>query len=161
MKLSQTILRATPSWSNSPNNWQPRAALNRSRSLKKSLTLSLRKLKLQSSLTSSHQNRRCMMQPGEANRFSMHNNTGAAKMGDGSQVTGIGKNVTSLSQVPNNSSSALLLPVPGHPVPGTRDPARTRNRTPDPVGYLMVLPYLLHITIFLGYPLAFAFVLIF
>jgi multiple sugar transport system permease protein len=29
------------------------------------------------------------------------------------------------------------------------------------VGYLMVLPYLLHIAVFLGYPLAFAFVLIF
>jgi multiple sugar transport system permease protein len=31
----------------------------------------------------------------------------------------------------------------------------------DRVGYLMVLPYLLHIAVFLGYPLAFAFVLIF
>jgi multiple sugar transport system permease protein len=29
------------------------------------------------------------------------------------------------------------------------------------VGYLMVLPYLLHVAVFLGYPLAFAFVLIF
>ena len=31
----------------------------------------------------------------------------------------------------------------------------------DRVGYLMVLPYLFHIAVFLGYPLAFAFVLIF
>lgn len=31
----------------------------------------------------------------------------------------------------------------------------------DRVGYLMVLPYVLHVAIFLGYPLAFAFVLIF
>jgi multiple sugar transport system permease protein len=31
----------------------------------------------------------------------------------------------------------------------------------DSVGYLMVLPFVLHIIIFLGYPLAFAFVLIF
>ena len=31
----------------------------------------------------------------------------------------------------------------------------------DRVGYLMVLPHLLHIAVFLGYPLAFAFVLIF
>ena len=31
----------------------------------------------------------------------------------------------------------------------------------DRVGYLMVLPYILHIAVFLGYPLAFAFVLIF
>lgn len=31
----------------------------------------------------------------------------------------------------------------------------------DRVGYLMVLPYLLHTAVFLGYPLAFAFVLIF
>ena len=31
----------------------------------------------------------------------------------------------------------------------------------DRVGYLMVLPYLIHIAVFLGYPLAFAFVLIF
>jgi multiple sugar transport system permease protein len=37
----------------------------------------------------------------------------------------------------------------------------TRHPTPDRVGYLMVLPYLLHIAVFLGYPLAFAFVLIF
>lgn len=38
-----------------------------------------------------------------------------------------------------------------------REPA---DRT-DRVGYLMVLPYVLHTLIFLGYPLAFAFVLIF
>jgi multiple sugar transport system permease protein len=31
----------------------------------------------------------------------------------------------------------------------------------DRVGYLMVLPYILHLALFLGYPLAFAFVLIF
>ena len=31
----------------------------------------------------------------------------------------------------------------------------------DRVGYLMVLPYLVHVVVFLGYPLAFAFVLIF
>ena len=88
------------------------------------------------------------MQPGGANRFSTHNKTGA-----GSQVKGVGENVASLSQAPNNRS--LLSPKTGNPAPGPRNP------TPDPVGYLMVLPYLLHITIFLGYPLAFAFVLIF
>ena len=41
---------------------------------------------------------------------------------------------------------------------------RPKDRATDPkdrVGYLMVLPYLLHVAVFLGYPLAFAFVLIF
>jgi multiple sugar transport system permease protein len=36
-----------------------------------------------------------------------------------------------------------------------------RNNVSDRIGYLMVLPYLLHLALFLGYPLAFAFVLIF
>ncbi|MDQ3666841.1 MAG: sugar ABC transporter permease [Acidobacteriota bacterium] len=94
------------------------------------------------------------MQPGEANKFSTHNKTG-----DGSQVPGVGKNVAVPSQAPNESSPALL-PLP--PAAEARQPAPgTRHLTPDSVGYLMVLPYLLHLVIFLGYPLAFAFVLIF
>ncbi|MFN2511916.1 MAG: carbohydrate ABC transporter permease [Pyrinomonadaceae bacterium] len=83
------------------------------------------------------------MQPGEANRFSTHNKTGArfqvpgaGKSGAGSQVPGAGVN--------------LISPAPG-----------TRHLTPTHVGYLMVLPYLLHLLVFVGYPLAFAFVLIF
>jgi multiple sugar transport system permease protein len=38
---------------------------------------------------------------------------------------------------------------------------RVTDSTRDPVGYLMVLPYILHLGVFLGYPLAFAFVLVF
>lgn len=38
---------------------------------------------------------------------------------------------------------------------------RVTDSTRDPVGYLMVLPYILHLAVFLGYPLAFAFVLVF
>ena len=36
-----------------------------------------------------------------------------------------------------------------------------RGARSDRVGYLMVLPYVVHVAVFLGYPLAFAFVLIF
>ena len=36
-----------------------------------------------------------------------------------------------------------------------------RPPTTDRVGYLMILPYVLHTAVFIGYPLAFAFVLIF
>ena len=71
------------------------------------------------------------MQPGEANKFSMR-----SKAGVGSQASGVGKSMNS-------------------PAPDTRGP------TPDRVGYLMVLPYLLHLAVFLGYPLAFAFGLVF
>ena len=39
--------------------------------------------------------------------------------------------------------------------------AAARRRKGTASGYLMVLPYVLHVVIFLGYPLAFAFVLIF
>jgi multiple sugar transport system permease protein len=71
------------------------------------------------------------MQPGEANKFSMRSKTDV-----GGQVPGHGKNRAS-------------------PAPRTRDVASDR------VGYLMVLPYILHLAVFLGYPLAFAFVLVF
>ncbi|MGH9882946.1 MAG: carbohydrate ABC transporter permease [Pyrinomonadaceae bacterium] len=71
------------------------------------------------------------MLPEDANKFSMRNKTGVR-----SQVPGVGKD-------------------PVSPAPGTR------HLTPDPVGYLMVLPYLLHLVVFVGYPLAFAFLLIF
>ena len=72
-----------------------------------------------------------MMQPGEANKFSMRSKTGVA-----GQVPGQGKS-------------------PASPAPRTREVASER------VGYLMVLPYILHLAVFLGYPLAFAFVLVF
>lgn len=72
-----------------------------------------------------------MMQPGEANKFSMRSKTGV-----GGQVPGHGKSRAS-------------------PAPRSRDVASDR------VGYLMVLPYILHLGVFLGYPLAFAFVLVF
>ena len=36
-----------------------------------------------------------------------------------------------------------------------------RDMASDRVGYLMVLPYILHLAVFLGYPLLFAFVLVF
>jgi multiple sugar transport system permease protein len=62
-----------------------------------------------------------------------------------------------MTQAPNESLPALLPTVPEArpPAPGTR------HLTPDRVGYLMVLPYILHLIVFVGYPLAFAFVLIF
>jgi multiple sugar transport system permease protein len=72
-----------------------------------------------------------MMQPGEANKFSMRSKTGVA------------------GQVPFQGKS------PASPAPRTREVASER------VGYLMVLPYILHLAVFLGYPLAFAFVLVF
>ena len=72
-----------------------------------------------------------MMQPGEANKFSMRSKTDV-----GGHVPGHGKSRAS-------------------PAPRTRDVASDR------VGYLMVLPYILHLAVFLGYPLAFAFVLVF
>jgi len=71
------------------------------------------------------------MQPGEANRFSTLSKAVAAQR----------TRLRSLAKV-------------------LRPKDRATDRT-DRVGYLMVLPYLLHITVFLGYPLAFAFVLIF
>jgi multiple sugar transport system permease protein len=72
-----------------------------------------------------------MMQPGEANRFSMLSKAVAAQRSRLQSLAG------------------LLQP---------KDSATDQR---DRVGYLMVLPYLLHTAIFLGYPLAFAFVLIF
>jgi multiple sugar transport system permease protein len=47
--------------------------------------------------------------------------------------------------------------------PGEASKYSTHNEAAasDRVGYLMVLPYVLHVLIFLGYPLAFAFILIF
>jgi multiple sugar transport system permease protein len=72
-----------------------------------------------------------MMQPGEANRFSMLSKAVAAQR----------SRLQNLARV-----------------------LRPKDRTTDQrdrVGYLMVLPYLLHTAVFLGYPLAFAFVLIF
>jgi multiple sugar transport system permease protein len=71
------------------------------------------------------------MQPGEANKSSMPSETSV-----GLPASGAGKN--SVSRTPG-------------------DPDVASDRT----GYLMVLPYLLHLAVFLGYPLAFAFVLIF
>jgi multiple sugar transport system permease protein len=71
------------------------------------------------------------MQPGEANRFSTLSKAVAAQR-------------TRLY-----SFAKLLRP---------NDRATDQR---DRVGYLMVLPYLLHLAVFLGYPLAFAFVLIF
>jgi multiple sugar transport system permease protein len=71
------------------------------------------------------------MQPGEANKFSMFSRALAAQR----------TRLHSLAKVLRPNDSA------------------TDQR--DRVGYLMVLPYLFHIAVFLGYPLAFAFVLIF
>ena len=71
------------------------------------------------------------MQPGEANRFSTLSKAVAAQR----------TRLRSLAKV--------LRP---------KDRATDQR---DRVGYLMVLPYLLHLAVFLGYPLAFAFVLIF
>jgi multiple sugar transport system permease protein len=72
-----------------------------------------------------------MMQPGEANRFSTFSNVVATLR---TRLHGFLK---------------VLRP---------KDSAADHT---DRVGYLMVLPYILHIALFLGYPLAFAFVLIF
>jgi len=71
------------------------------------------------------------MQPGEANRFSTLSKAVAAQR---TRLHGLAR---------------ALRP---------KDSATDQR---DRVGYLMVFPYLLHIAIFLGYPLAFAFVLIF
>ena len=71
------------------------------------------------------------MQPGEANRFSTLSKAVAAQR----------TRLHSLAKVLRPKDSA------------------TDQR--DRVGYLMVLPYIIHIAVFLGYPLAFAFVLIF
>jgi multiple sugar transport system permease protein len=71
------------------------------------------------------------MQPGEANRFSTLSKAVAAQR---TRLHGLAR---------------ALRP---------KDSATDQR---DRVGYLMVFPYILHIAIFLGYPLAFAFVLIF
>ncbi len=73
-----------------------------------------------------------------------------SKAGAGGQGPGVSKNVIFSAQDSDSASPAVSSPTPG-----TRPPASDR------VGYLMVLPYLLHIAVFLGYPLAFAFILIF
>ncbi|HSE23895.1 MAG TPA: sugar ABC transporter permease [Pyrinomonadaceae bacterium] len=51
--------------------------------------------------------------------------------------------------------------VPDHGKSRASPAPRTRDVASDSVGYLMVLPYILHLAVFLGYPLAFAFVLVF
>jgi multiple sugar transport system permease protein len=71
------------------------------------------------------------MQPGEANRFS------------------------TLSKAVAAQRTRL------HNLAKLRRPKDRATDQRDRVGYLMVLPYLLHLAVFLGYPLAFAFVLIF
>ncbi|MCA1573849.1 MAG: sugar ABC transporter permease, partial [Acidobacteria bacterium] len=71
------------------------------------------------------------MQPGEANRFSTFSKAVAAQR---TRLHGLAK---------------VLRP---------KDSVTDQT---DRVGYLMVLPYILHIAVFVGYPLAFAFVLIF
>jgi multiple sugar transport system permease protein len=71
------------------------------------------------------------MQPGEANRFSTLSKALAAQR----------TRLRSLAKALRPKKSAT-------------------NQT-DGVGYVMVLPYILHVAVFLGYPLAFAFVLIF
>ncbi|HEY8187778.1 MAG TPA: sugar ABC transporter permease [Pyrinomonadaceae bacterium] len=71
------------------------------------------------------------MQPGEANRFSTLSKALAAQ------------------RARLHSLAKVLRP---------KDRASDQR---DQVGYVMVLPYLLHVAVFLGYPLAFAFVLIF
>jgi len=66
----------------------------------------------------------------------MHNKAGVGNRGQGLERS--------------DCPALASLPDPNpHPYPLIR------------VGYLMVLPYLLHIAVFLGYPLAFAFVLSF
>src|SRR4030095_7007595 len=72
-----------------------------------------------------------MMQPGEANRFSM------------------------LSKAVATQRTRLLS------LARVLRPKHSATDQTDSVGYLMVLPYLIHVGVFLGYPLAFAFVLIF
>ena len=72
-----------------------------------------------------------MMHPGEANRFSTLSKAVAAQR---TRLHGLAKVLR---------------------------PKESATDQTDRVGYLMVLPYLLHIAVFLGYPLAFAFVLIF
>ncbi|GAC1397919.1 MAG: sugar ABC transporter permease [Pyrinomonadaceae bacterium] len=74
-----------------------------------------------------------MMQPDEANRFSTLNK------------------VTAIDAVLTAKRQTRLRRI------FRRDP---RERT-DRAGYLMVLPYVLHTLVFLGYPLTFAFALIF
>jgi multiple sugar transport system permease protein len=71
------------------------------------------------------------MQPGEANKFSTLSRVVAAQR----------TRLQSLAK--------------------TLRPKERATDQKDRVGYLMVLPYLLHVAVFLGYPLAFAFVLIF
>src|SRR5918993_4436593 len=72
------------------------------------------------------------MRPGEANRFSTLSRVlAAARMG---------------------RRLGLARPLRGRAGGGAGA---------ERVGYLMVLPYVLHTAVFLGYPLAFAFVLIF
>ncbi len=71
------------------------------------------------------------MQPGEANRFSTLSKAVAAQR---TRLYGLAR--------------VLRL----------RDSVADQT---DRVGYLMVLPYILHIVVFVGYPLAFAFILIF
>src|SRR5687768_932913 len=88
------------------------------------------------------------MLPGEANRFSTHSKAGA-----GGQGPGVSKNVIFPTQASDPAAPDLSSPTADHRPP-TPDAS-------DRIGYLMVLPYILHITVFLGYPLAFAFVLIF
>ena len=78
------------------------------------------------------------MRPEEANRSSTRNEAGGR-----GQAPGAGKNVI----FPARTSDPR--------------PPDLNSPSPDKVGYLMVLPYILHVAIFLGYPLAFAFVLIF
>jgi len=51
--------------------------------------------------------------------------------------------------------------VPGQGKSRASPAPRTKDVASDSVGYLMVLPYILHLAVFLGYPLAFAFVLVF
>jgi multiple sugar transport system permease protein len=72
-----------------------------------------------------------MMQPGEANRFSTLSKAVAAQR---TRLQSLAKQLR---------------------------PKERATDQRDRVGYLMVLPYLLHLAVFLGYPLAFAFVLIF
>src|SRR5438132_7688619 len=98
----------------------------------------LKKLKLRSSLTLNHQNKQCTMQPGEANKFSMRSKPGVGGQGIQARKEPAGP--------PTNPG--LLSPDP-------------RPQPPDRVGYLMVLPYILHLAVFLGYALAFAFFLVF
>ncbi|MDQ3175790.1 MAG: hypothetical protein M3Q91_19110, partial [Acidobacteriota bacterium] len=114
------------------------------------------------------------MQPGEANRFSTHSKAGA-----GAQGPRVSKNVIFPAQASDagpprgqpawgaGSASPARGPRPGSPAgvgafsSPTPGPRPLTPDASDRVGYLMVLPYILHIAVFVGYPLAFAFVLIF